>query len=272
MVLCTGLLVGGGIYSATRMPSSVYPEVTFPRIAVVAKVPNRDVVTNLLRSRSPGRLEEAVTGASSASRRCAPRRSAAAAKSPSTSRPAPNMPPAPSRGLATSQRRPLRHAARHQPDHRADVALRLSHPDGGVDWRRQSRATARLRLLRIGPPAQKNPRREVRGGWGRRHPRDRGDLPARGFARPRSVRRGPRRPDQSANAVLQPVGRVEQQPLAFQLLVNDQVKTAGQVEDLVISTSSSKTQPIRVQDVAGRQDFASGPHPARSATTSRTRW
>src|SRR5438128_6089034 len=39
VVLTCGLLTAGGVYSATRMPSSVYPEVTFPRIAVVAKVP-----------------------------------------------------------------------------------------------------------------------------------------------------------------------------------------------------------------------------------------
>src|ERR1700716_1141761 len=48
VVLTAGLLTAGGIYSATRMPSSVYPEVTFPRIAVVARVvgmavPNMDV-------------------------------------------------------------------------------------------------------------------------------------------------------------------------------------------------------------------------------------
>src|SRR5215471_12792336 len=39
VVLTVGLLTAGGIYSATQMPSGVYPEVTFPRISVVAKVP-----------------------------------------------------------------------------------------------------------------------------------------------------------------------------------------------------------------------------------------
>jgi multidrug efflux pump subunit AcrB len=34
VVLTTALLTVGGIYSYTRMPSSVYPEVTFARIAV----------------------------------------------------------------------------------------------------------------------------------------------------------------------------------------------------------------------------------------------
>src|SRR5439155_6822403 len=54
VVLTCALLTAGGIYSAMRMASGVYPEVTFPRIAVVARVPglsvpNMDVqVTQLL--------------------------------------------------------------------------------------------------------------------------------------------------------------------------------------------------------------------------------
>src|SRR4249919_1589070 len=60
VVLSCVLLTVGGIYSAVRMPSSVYPEVTFPRIAVVAKVPDRDV-TNMEVSVTR-RLEEAVSG------------------------------------------------------------------------------------------------------------------------------------------------------------------------------------------------------------------
>src|SRR6266851_2470388 len=59
VILTTGLLTAGGIYSAMRMPSSVYPEVTFPRIAVVARVPDRDVTNmevNVTR-----KLEEAVS-------------------------------------------------------------------------------------------------------------------------------------------------------------------------------------------------------------------
>src|SRR5947209_8284611 len=43
VVLTCALLTGGGIYSATRMASGVYPDVTFPRIAVVARVPGWDV-------------------------------------------------------------------------------------------------------------------------------------------------------------------------------------------------------------------------------------
>ena len=59
LVLTTGLLTAGGVYSYTQMPSSVYPEVTFPRIAVVARVPDKDVVEMEVKVTRP--LEEAVT-------------------------------------------------------------------------------------------------------------------------------------------------------------------------------------------------------------------
>src|SRR5919109_4923047 len=59
VVLTCALLTVGGIYSATRMPSGVYPEVTFPRIAVVARVPDFDVTKMELKVTRP--LEEAVS-------------------------------------------------------------------------------------------------------------------------------------------------------------------------------------------------------------------
>ena len=58
VVLTCLMLTAGGIYSATRMPSGVYPEVTFPRIAVVAEVPNLDLATQDLNVTRP--LERAV--------------------------------------------------------------------------------------------------------------------------------------------------------------------------------------------------------------------
>ncbi len=55
---------------------------------------------------------------------------------------------------------------------------------------------------------------------------------------------------------LQPAGRVEHPPLAFQVLVNTQGETAKQIGDLIISTKSN--HPLRVRDVAdvrvGHQD------------------
>ena len=47
---------------------------------------------------------------------------------------------------------------------------------------------------------------------------------------------------------LQPVGRVEQQPFAFQLILNNQGETARSIEELVISVKGN--QPLLVRDVA----------------------
>src|SRR5450432_2200893 len=59
VVLTVVLLTAGGIYSVTRMPSSVYPEVTFPRIAVVARVPGLSVTNMDVQVTQP--LEQAVS-------------------------------------------------------------------------------------------------------------------------------------------------------------------------------------------------------------------
>src|SRR5438309_356278 len=59
VVLTVALLTAGGIYSYTRMPSGVYPEVTFPRIAVVAKVPSLTVANMDVQVTQP--LEQAVS-------------------------------------------------------------------------------------------------------------------------------------------------------------------------------------------------------------------
>ncbi len=59
VVLSVALLTVGGIYSATQMPSGVYPEVTFPRIAVVGKKPGLDLVNMEIQVTRP--LEEAVS-------------------------------------------------------------------------------------------------------------------------------------------------------------------------------------------------------------------
>src|SRR5205823_5832408 len=59
VVLTAALLTAGGIYSATRMPCGVYPEITFPRIAVVAKKPGLDLRSMELQVTVP--LEQAVS-------------------------------------------------------------------------------------------------------------------------------------------------------------------------------------------------------------------
>lgn len=60
VVITVLLLTAAGLYSATRMPLAVYPEVTFPRVAIVAKVPALDVATMEVKVTRP--LEEAVAG------------------------------------------------------------------------------------------------------------------------------------------------------------------------------------------------------------------
>src|SRR5437899_408453 len=59
VVLTAALLTAGGIYSALRMPSGVYPEVTFSRIGVVAKVPSMTVANMDVQVTQP--LEQAVS-------------------------------------------------------------------------------------------------------------------------------------------------------------------------------------------------------------------
>ena len=60
VVLTAALLTAGGIYSATRMPSGVYPEVTFPRIAVVARVPDWDITKMEVKVTRPPRASRAT--------------------------------------------------------------------------------------------------------------------------------------------------------------------------------------------------------------------
>jgi len=59
ILLSALLLTLGGIYSATRMPSAVYPEVTFSRISVIARKPGLDVPNMQVKVTIP--LEEAVS-------------------------------------------------------------------------------------------------------------------------------------------------------------------------------------------------------------------
>jgi multidrug efflux pump subunit AcrB len=59
ILLSALLLTLGGIYSATQMPSAVYPEVTFSRISVIARKPGLDVPNMQVKVTIP--LEEAVS-------------------------------------------------------------------------------------------------------------------------------------------------------------------------------------------------------------------
>ena len=43
ILLLTALVAGAGVVAMLRMPNSVYPEVAFPRIAVVAELPGTSI-------------------------------------------------------------------------------------------------------------------------------------------------------------------------------------------------------------------------------------
>src|SRR5437879_4439438 len=47
---------------------------------------------------------------------------------------------------------------------------------------------------------------------------------------------------------LHPIGRIESEPFAFQILVNNQAETVRQIDEMVISTR--KDQPLKVRDLA----------------------
>ena len=148
----------------------------------------------------------------------------------------------------TASAPPRRDAARRGADRRADDAVGLPDHVGGADRRRQPGPAARLRLLPAGPADQEHPGRALRQRGRRRRPRDRGRSPGRTTCWPPACP-PPTSPTRSASSDrLQPVGRIEGQPLAFQILVNTQAETVRQIEELVISTR--KDQPLRVRDVA----------------------
>src|SRR5947209_16284685 len=60
ILLTAGLLAAGGVYCAARMPSGIYPEVSFPRVAVVARTPRLSVAN--VEAQVTRELELAVSG------------------------------------------------------------------------------------------------------------------------------------------------------------------------------------------------------------------
>ena len=243
-VLSCVLLTAGGIYSATQMPSSVYPEVSFARIAVVAKAPDRDV-TNMEASVTR-KLEEAVSsvigvasvrsktirGASELSIDFNPGTDMRRAEQLTWNRIAARrseLPP--NTELAVEQMTPSVFPI---------LSLVLTGGDSPAQLRDYAFYELAPRIKNIPDVLYAN----VAGGDIREievicRP---DDLLAHGLSAADLA-------DQIGQLTpLQPVGRIENQPLAFQLIVNNLPAKAAQIEDLVISTR--KDQPVRVRDVA----------------------
>jgi multidrug efflux pump subunit AcrB len=243
VVLTCGLLTAGGIYSATRMPSSVYPEVTFPRIAVVAKVPDRDVTTMEVQVTRP--LEEAVStvigvaqirsktirGGSELSIDFTPGTDMRRAEQQVSSRVGASHELPPNTQVTIEQMTP-------------SVFPILSLVLTGGDSPAQLRDYAYYQLAPLIKTVPDVLYANVAGGDVREieviaRP---DDLLAAGLSAADLA-------DQIGQMTpLQPVGRVESHPLAYQIIVNNQTIKARQVADLVLTTR--RDQPVRVRDVA----------------------
>jgi multidrug efflux pump subunit AcrB len=252
ILLSALLLTLGGIYSATRMPSAVYPEVTFPRISVIARKPGLDVPNMQAKVTVP--LEEAVAtvigvaqvrsktirGASELSLDFNPGVNMLQAEQFTWNR----------LGTVRSKLPPDVDLAveRMTPSVFPILSLVLTGGD----------SPARLRdfaYFNLAPHIKNIPDvlyANVAGGDLREievEPRPEALLAAGLSAADLA--------DQIAKVHrLQPVGRIEQPPYAYQVIVNTQGETARDIANLVVTTK--KNQPLLVSELAdvkvGRQD------------------
>ena len=244
VVITCILLTAGGIYSALRMPSGVYPEVTFPRIAIVARVPDYDITKMEVKVTRP--LEEAVStvlgvaqvrsktirGSSELSLEFNPGTDMRLAESITWNRigaKRSDLPP--STEVTVEQMTP-------------SVFPILSLVLTGGDSPAQLRDYAFYELAPLIKTIPDVLYANVAGGDVREieviaRP---DDLLAHGMSAADLA-------DQiSQQCSMHPIGRIESQPFAFQLLVNNQPETLRQIEEMVIS--ARKDQPLRVRDLA----------------------
>jgi multidrug efflux pump subunit AcrB len=244
LVLTGALLTAGGVYSYTRMPSGVYPEVTFPRIAVVAKVPNRDVTNMEVKVTRP--LEEAVsTVLGVAQVRSKTIRGGAEISI--------DFNPGTDMRWAWQLTWNRINAVRSEIPPDTELTVEQMTPSvfpilslvlTGGDNASQLRDYAFYQLAPLIKTVPDVLYANVTGGDIREievivRP---DDLLAHGLSAADLA-------DQiSQLSLLHPVGRIEGQPLAYQLIINSQATSARQVEEFVISTK--KEQPVRVRDVA----------------------
>jgi multidrug efflux pump subunit AcrB len=244
VVLTAGLLTAGGIYSVTRMPSGIYPEVTFSRIAVVAKKPGLDLVSTEMQVTRP--LELAASSVLGVRRV----RSTTIRGGCDLS-----IDFAPGTDMVQALHLTWNRigAARGQIPPDVELTVEQMTPSvfpimsvvlTGGNSPSQLRDFA---FYELAPQIKTIPDvlyANVAGG-------DLREIEV--VARPNSLLAADLSAADLADQIrrahrLQPVGRIEGSPLAFQILVNTQGETARQIEDLVISTKNG--QPLRVRDVA----------------------
>jgi multidrug efflux pump subunit AcrB len=244
VVLTTLLLTAGGIYSYTRMPSGVYPEVTFPRIAVVGRVPAMTVANMDVQVTQP--LEQAVsTVIGVAQVRSKTIRGGCELSidfSPGTDMHRAEMLTWNRIGTVRSQLPPDTELTVDQmtPSVFPIISVVLT----GGDNPAQRRDYAFYNLAPVIKTIPDVYMANVAGG-------DLREIEVE--CRPEDLLQHGLSAADLAEQIgkahrLQPVGRLEQPPFAFQLIVNNQGETARTIEDLVVSTKHN--QPLRVKDVA----------------------
>ncbi len=244
VVLTCALLTAGGIYSALRMPSAVYPEVTFPRITVVARVPDWDVTKMEVKVTRP--LEDAISSVIGV-------RQVRSKSIRGSSEISIDFNPGTDIRQAETMAWNRIGAKRSELPPNVDLTIEQMTPSvfpilslvlTGGDNSSQLRDYAYYQLAPLIKTIPDVLYANVAGGDVREieviaRPDDllAHNLSAADLA------------DQiSQQSSLHPVGRIEGQPLAYQLLANSQPETVRQIEEMQISTR--KDQPLRVRDVA----------------------
>src|SRR3984957_3756392 len=244
VILTCALLTAGGIYSATRMASGVYPEVTFPRVAVVARVPNWDVSQMEVKVTRP--LEEAINGVLGVSNLRSKTIRGGSEISIDFS---------PGTDMRRAETLIWNRIGAKRSDLPPNVELTIEQMTPSVfpiisvaltggDSPAQLRDYAEYQLAPLIKTIPDVLYANVAGGDVREvevivRP---DDLLAAGLSAADLA-------DQiSQQSSLHPVGRTEGEPYAFQIIVNNQPETVRQIEEMVIS--SRKDQPLRVRDVA----------------------
>jgi multidrug efflux pump subunit AcrB len=244
IVLSAALLTVGGIYSATRMPSGVYPEITFPRIAVVAKKPGLDLRSMELQVTVP--LEQAVSTVLGVERvRSKTIRGGCDISIDFT----------PGTDMKRSEQLTWNRIGAARSSLPADVELTVEQMTPSVfpilsvvlTGGDSPTALRDFAYYQLAPQIKNIPDVlycNVAGGDVREivveaRP---DDLLAAGLSAADLA-------DQIGKVHrLQPVGRVEEPPFAFQVIVNTQGETAREIEELVLAAKGN--QPLRVRDVA----------------------
>jgi multidrug efflux pump subunit AcrB len=244
VVLTTALFTAAGVYAALRMPSGVYPEVQFPRIAVVAKKPGLDLVS--MEIQVTQKLEEAVSTVIGVERvRCKTIRGGCDL----------SIDLAPGTDVRRAEQLVWNRigAARGQMPPDVELTVEQMTPSvfpimsvviNGGDTTSALRDYA---FYQLAPRIKNIPDvlyanvagSEVREIEVEVRP---DDLLAAGLSAADVA-------DQIGKTHrLEPVGRIERPPFAYQLVVNNQTESAHEIEELILETRHG--QSLRVKDVA----------------------